>query len=151
MGARHDLRRMLRPIGSVALHAASNFPFAFRVAGGDTASALAAGCPMLLKASPSHSDVLADPDALTEECFGPDALVVPYAPEAVLPLALREENPWHLPRRVDGSAAGVTRPLLTGGFSRRRYAAEPRERPSGTGTPHPPPADRMVRGPVARW
>src|SRR5215212_9251230 len=54
MGARPDLRRMLRPIGPVAVYAASNFPFAFSVAGGDTASALAAGCPVLLKAHPSH-------------------------------------------------------------------------------------------------
>lgn len=38
MGARPDLRRMPRPIGPVAVHAASNFPFAFSVAGGDTAS-----------------------------------------------------------------------------------------------------------------
>lgn len=71
MGARPDLRRMLRPIGPVAVYAASNFPFAFSVAGGDTASALAAGCPMLLKASPSHpelSTVTGDlvTDALTE-------------------------------------------------------------------------------------
>ena len=51
MGARPDLRRMLRPIGPVAVYAASNFPFAFSVAGGDTASALAAGCPVLLKAT----------------------------------------------------------------------------------------------------
>jgi NADP-dependent aldehyde dehydrogenase len=54
MGPRPDLRRMLRPIGPVAVYAASNFPFAFSVAGGDTASALAAGCPVLLKAHPSH-------------------------------------------------------------------------------------------------
>ena len=54
MGPRPDLRRMLRPIGPVAVYAASNFPFAFSVAGGDTASALAAGCPVLLKANPSH-------------------------------------------------------------------------------------------------
>jgi NADP-dependent aldehyde dehydrogenase len=54
MGARPDLRRMLRPIGPVAVYAASNFPFAFSVAGGDTASALAAGCSVVLKAHPSH-------------------------------------------------------------------------------------------------
>lgn len=54
MGARPDLRRMLRPIGPVAVYAASNFPFAFSVPGGDTASALAAGCPVVLKAHPSH-------------------------------------------------------------------------------------------------
>ena len=41
-----DLRRINRPIGPVAVFAASNFPFAFSVAGGDTASALAAGCPV---------------------------------------------------------------------------------------------------------
>ncbi len=49
-----DLRRMLRPLGPVAVFAASNFPFAFSVAGGDTASALAAGCPVVVKAHPGH-------------------------------------------------------------------------------------------------
>ena len=47
-----DLRRMLRPLGPVAVFSASNFPFAFSVAGGDTASALAAGCPVIVKKSP---------------------------------------------------------------------------------------------------
>lgn len=51
---RPDLRRMLVPTGPVAVYAASNFPFAFSVAGGDTASALAAGCPVVLKAHPGH-------------------------------------------------------------------------------------------------
>jgi NADP-dependent aldehyde dehydrogenase len=54
MGPRPDLRRMLRPLGPVAVFAASNFPFAFSVAGGDTASALAAGSPVILKAHPGH-------------------------------------------------------------------------------------------------
>ena len=54
MGPRPDLRRMLVPIGPVAVWAASNFPFAFSVAGGDTASALAAGCPVVLVAHPGH-------------------------------------------------------------------------------------------------
>ncbi|MGA2528419.1 MAG: aldehyde dehydrogenase (NADP(+)) [Acidimicrobiales bacterium] len=53
-GARPDLRRWLRPIGPVAVFAASNFPFAFSVAGGDSASALAAGCPVVVKAHPGH-------------------------------------------------------------------------------------------------
>lgn len=53
-GPRADLRRMLTPLGPVVVFAASNFPFAFSVAGGDTASALAAGCPVLLKAHPGH-------------------------------------------------------------------------------------------------
>src|ERR1700761_6651191 len=54
MGPRPDLRRMLRPIGPVAVFGASNFPFAFSVPGGDTASALAAGCPVIAKAHESH-------------------------------------------------------------------------------------------------
>ncbi|GDY33025.1 aldehyde dehydrogenase (NADP(+)) [Gandjariella thermophila] len=51
---RPDLRRMLQPLGPVGVFSASNFPFAFSVAGGDTASALAAGCPVVVKAHPSH-------------------------------------------------------------------------------------------------
>ncbi|MFI7673739.1 aldehyde dehydrogenase (NADP(+)) [Actinophytocola sp. NPDC049390] len=53
-GGRADLRRMLVPVGPVAVFAASNFPFAFSVAGGDTAAALAVGCPVVLKANPGH-------------------------------------------------------------------------------------------------
>ncbi|MEX5712528.1 aldehyde dehydrogenase (NADP(+)) [Parafrankia sp. FMc6] len=53
-GPRPDLRRVLHPLGPVLIFAASNFPFAFSVAGGDTAAALAAGCPVLLKAHPGH-------------------------------------------------------------------------------------------------
>lgn len=51
---RPDLRRMLVPLGPVAVFTASNFPFAFSVAGGDTASALAAGCPVVVKAHSGH-------------------------------------------------------------------------------------------------
>lgn len=54
MGPRPDLRRMLVPTGVVAVFGASNFPLAFSVPGGDTASALAAGCPVVVKAHPSH-------------------------------------------------------------------------------------------------
>ncbi|MGH9476091.1 MAG: aldehyde dehydrogenase (NADP(+)) [Terriglobales bacterium] len=49
-----DLRSLLRPIGPVAVFGASNFPLAFSVAGGDTASALAAGNPVIVKAHPAH-------------------------------------------------------------------------------------------------
>ena len=52
--ARPDLRKSQQPLGVVAIFAASNFPLAFSVAGGDTASALAAGCPVVVKAHPSH-------------------------------------------------------------------------------------------------
>lgn len=51
---RPDLRRMLVPLGPVAVYAASNFPLAFSVPGGDTASALAAGCPVVVKAHEAH-------------------------------------------------------------------------------------------------
>lgn len=51
---RVDIRRMLFPIGPVAVFSASNFPFAFAVAGGDSASAWAAGCPVIVKGHPSH-------------------------------------------------------------------------------------------------
>ncbi|GAA3580101.1 aldehyde dehydrogenase (NADP(+)) [Amycolatopsis ultiminotia] len=59
MGPRPDIRRVLVPIGPVLVFAASNFPFAFSVAGGDTASALAAGCPVVLKAHPGHEELSA--------------------------------------------------------------------------------------------
>ncbi|MEU5364375.1 aldehyde dehydrogenase (NADP(+)) [Streptomyces sp. NPDC005925] len=49
-----DLRRYKVPLGVVAVYSASNFPFAFSVPGGDTASALAAGCPVVVKAHPGH-------------------------------------------------------------------------------------------------
>lgn len=52
-----DLRRMLRSIGPIAVFAASNFPFAFSVAGGDTASALAVGCPVIVKAHSGHPEL----------------------------------------------------------------------------------------------
>ncbi|WP_316845622.1 aldehyde dehydrogenase (NADP(+)) [Pedobacter psychrodurus] len=51
---RSDIRRMLIPIGPVVVFGASNFPLAFSVAGGDTASALASGCPVVVKAHPAH-------------------------------------------------------------------------------------------------
>ena len=54
LGPRPDLRRTLWPVGPVLNFAASNFPFAFSVAGGDTAAALAAGCPVIVKAHPGH-------------------------------------------------------------------------------------------------
>jgi NADP-dependent aldehyde dehydrogenase len=52
-----DVRSMQRPLGPVAVFGASNFPLAFSTAGGDTASALAAGCPVVYKAHPAHPGV----------------------------------------------------------------------------------------------
>jgi NADP-dependent aldehyde dehydrogenase len=51
---RADIRRFLTPIGPVVVFGASNFPLAFSTAGGDTISALAAGCPVIYKAHPAH-------------------------------------------------------------------------------------------------
>ncbi len=49
-----DLRKMLVPLGPVVVFGASNFPFAYSTAGGDTACAFAAGCPVIVKAHPAH-------------------------------------------------------------------------------------------------
>ena len=54
---RPELRRLLVPVGPVAVFSASNFPFAFSVAGGDTASALAAGNPVVVKAHSGHPEL----------------------------------------------------------------------------------------------
>lgn len=51
-----DIRKMLTPLGPVVVFGASNFPFAYSTAGGDTASALAAGCPVVVKAHPAHAE-----------------------------------------------------------------------------------------------
>ncbi|GAB3567895.1 aldehyde dehydrogenase (NADP(+)) [Amycolatopsis endophytica] len=81
-----DLRRMLVPLGPVAVFAASNFPFAFSVAGGDTASALAAGCPVVVKAHPGHPGLsVRTAEILTE------ALAAAGAPDGVLTLVHGEQ------------------------------------------------------------
>jgi len=59
LGPKPDLRRLLVSVGPVAVYAASNFPFAFSVAGGDTAAALAAGSPVVVKAHPGHPELSA--------------------------------------------------------------------------------------------
>ena len=50
-----DIRKMLVPLGPVVVFGASNFPFAYSTAGGDTATAFAAGCPVIVKAHPAHA------------------------------------------------------------------------------------------------
>ncbi|MFT3934038.1 MAG: aldehyde dehydrogenase (NADP(+)) [Chitinophagaceae bacterium] len=50
-----DIRKMLVPLGPVVVFGASNFPFAYSTAGGDTACAFAAGCPVVIKAHPAHA------------------------------------------------------------------------------------------------
>lgn len=53
--AKPDIRKMLVPLGPVVVFGAANFPFAYSTAGGDTATAFAAGCPVIVKAHPAHS------------------------------------------------------------------------------------------------
>ncbi len=70
---RPDLRMMQRPIGPVAVFGASNFPLAFSTAGGDTAAALAAGCPVVVKGHSAHpgvSDLVAQAIAAAIEATG---------------------------------------------------------------------------------
>ncbi|RJO78841.1 aldehyde dehydrogenase (NADP(+)) [Nocardia panacis] len=75
---RPDLRRMKVPLGPVVNFAAGNFPFTLSVAGGDTASALAAGCPVVVKAHPGHPELSRLTARLVEE-----ALVETSAPLGV--------------------------------------------------------------------
>jgi NADP-dependent aldehyde dehydrogenase len=56
---RPDLRKMMIPLGPVVVFGASNFPYAYSTAGGDTASALAAGCSVIVKAHPAHPETSA--------------------------------------------------------------------------------------------
>jgi NADP-dependent aldehyde dehydrogenase len=109
MGPRPDLRRMLVPIGPVAVFGASNFPFAFSVLGGDTASALAAGSPVVAKAHDSHPatsklsfDVLAAAVARTS------------APEGVIGIVYGRDAGAHLVAQPAIQAVGFTGSLSGG-------------------------------------
>lgn len=66
---RPDLRRLQLPAGPVLVFAAGNFPFAFSVAGGDVASALAAGCPVVVKSHPGHPQTSLRTAALVTEAL----------------------------------------------------------------------------------
>ncbi|MDB5197062.1 MAG: aldehyde dehydrogenase, partial [Flaviaesturariibacter sp.] len=75
-----DLRKMLVPLGPVVVFGASNFPFAYSTAGGDTACALAAGCPVVLKAHPAHAEtsemVAGAVQAAAKECGLPGSVFI---------------------------------------------------------------------------
>lgn len=87
MGApRPDLRRILTSVGPVVVFAASNFPFAFSVAGGDTASALAAGSAVILKAHSGHLELSQATAAVVT-----DALAVSGAPDGLFTLIIGTE------------------------------------------------------------
>lgn len=106
---RSDLRRLMVPLGPVAVYAASNFPFAFSVAGGDSASALAAGCPVVVKAHPGHPRLSAVVGDLVRE-----ALRSAGAPDGVFGVVDGLEEGRDLIRHPDIRAAAFTGSLRAG-------------------------------------
>ena len=86
LGVRPDLRRMLQPVGVAVVFSASNFPFAFSVVGGDTAAALAAGCPVVVKAHSGHPDL-----SLATARVAVDALHEAGAPDGTLTIVFGRE------------------------------------------------------------
>jgi alpha-ketoglutaric semialdehyde dehydrogenase len=117
---RPDLRLRRIALGPVAVFGASNFPLAFSVAGGDTASALAAGCPVVVKAHPSHLG--------TSELVGrviQQAVAACKLPEGVFSLIVGSGNRIgeDLVRHPAIRAVGFTGSRL-GGLSLMRIAAE---------------------------
>ncbi|MGK3954463.1 aldehyde dehydrogenase (NADP(+)) [Microbacterium sp. I2] len=100
---RPELRRMLTGVGAVAVFSASNFPFAFSVAGGDTASALAAGNPVIVKAHSGHPRLSERTATIVAE-----ALVAAGAPEGSLALVEGREAGNALVQHPVIQAAGFT-------------------------------------------
>jgi NADP-dependent aldehyde dehydrogenase len=120
---RPDLRRMNIPLGPVAVFAASNFPFAFSTLGGDTASALAAGCPVVVKPNPGHPQLS---DAIM--AIAQDALRSAGAPEGVLTLVGADLQPGIDLVNDDRIEAVAFTGSQRGGLALARIAAE-RPRP----------------------
>jgi len=102
-GPRPDVRRILVPLGPALVFAASNFPFAFSVAGGDTASALGAGCPVVVKAHPGHPRLSARTGAIVEA-----ALRAAGAPDGTFAVVFGEDA---------GSAAVQDARIRVGAFT----------------------------------
>jgi len=116
-GAAPELERINSPVGPVAVFAASNFPFAFSVAGGDTASALAAGCPVVVKAHEGHP-VTSD---LTAEIIA-GALAAAGAPAGTFALVHGVQAGLRLLRHPAVAAAGFTG-STAGGLALARVCA----------------------------
>lgn len=100
---RPELRRTLTGVGPVAVFSASNFPFAFSVAGGDTASALAAGNPVIVKAHSGHPRLSERTAAIVSE-----ALIAAGAPAGSLALVEGREAGNALVQHPVVQAAGFT-------------------------------------------
>jgi len=123
---RPALLRVRVPLGPVAMFAASNFPFAFSVLGGDTASALAAGCPVVVKAHPAHPALARAVAALAREVVAAQGL-----PSGILSLV---EGAGHavgvgLVRHPAIAAVAFTGSLRGGLALQREVQARPRPIP----------------------
>lgn len=119
-----DIRKMLVPLGPVIVFGASNFPFAYSTAGGDTASALAAGCSVVIKAHPAHLQtsimIAAAIQAAIQTCGMPE-----FTFQHVVDVSF--EAGKQLVQNTNTSAVGFTG-SFTGGKALYDYAAA-RENP----------------------
>jgi NADP-dependent aldehyde dehydrogenase len=120
LGPRPDLRRTLWPVGPVLNFAASNFPFAFSVAGGDTAAALAAGCPVIVKGHPGHPRLSERVAQLVSA-----ALTDAGLPEATLQLVTSQDAGVALVEHPAVRAASFTGSQRVGQLLAARAAARP--------------------------
>jgi NADP-dependent aldehyde dehydrogenase len=118
MGPRPDIRRVAEPLGVVGVFGASNFPFAFSVLGGDTASALAAGCAVVHKAHPAHRRLARETARITVE-----ALAAAGAPDGLFALVEGYEDGPALVQHPAVKAIGFTG-STRGGQALARMAAE---------------------------
>ncbi|WP_046469003.1 aldehyde dehydrogenase (NADP(+)) [Allosalinactinospora lopnorensis] len=103
VGPRPDLRRMLIPLGPVVVFGASNFPLAFSVPGGDTAAALAAGCPVIVKAHQSHprtAELCGSALAAAAKALG--------APDGIIAVVYGREAGARLVQHPEVTAVGFT-------------------------------------------
>lgn len=114
---RPDLRRMLVPLGPVLVFAASNFPFAFSVGGGDSASAWAAGCPVVVKAHPGHPETSRRTYEVLAEALGKAG-----APSGVLGIIFGVDAGTEALRDARIKAAGFTG-SVGGGLALHEIAA----------------------------
>jgi NADP-dependent aldehyde dehydrogenase len=120
LGNQPDLRRINVAIGPVAVFGSSNFPFAFSAPGGDTASALAAGCPVIVKAHGSHPHL----SARVGEIFT-EALRSEGAPAGVFQIVFGREAGIALVNHPDIRAVGFTGSLNGGRALFDQAAARP--------------------------